>query len=236
FTGLLPLIQSVPRKYYLIQQEKTWSDAQAFCRAEYTDLATVETNDDLTKLQNEAQRQQFSSSAWIGLYIDLTGWRWSLGNEPLGITLWAATQPDNAGGHEECGAIDTWGWIDSICTLPLSFVCFAERIRGPDNYIKVLDRNTWFDAQSYCRQHYTDLASARDITENTLIKGLLSEWTWFGLFRDSWKWSDQTMFSTLSWMSVNALGSNDCIYWSTGQAADAPCSDTKPFFCYSGEF
>ncbi|KAK3554331.1 hypothetical protein QTP70_020812 [Hemibagrus guttatus] len=38
---VLPLILSFSRKYYLIQQGKAWSDAQAYCRATYNDLAII---------------------------------------------------------------------------------------------------------------------------------------------------------------------------------------------------
>ncbi|XP_053097640.1 C-type lectin domain family 10 member A-like [Pangasianodon hypophthalmus] len=125
YTGVIPLILSVPRKYYLIQQGKTWSDAQAYCRATHTDLAIIESNEDMVQLQNEAQRQLFSSSAWIGLYNGINVWRWSLGNEPLGsITLWKPGQPDNRGGDQRCGAIDPSGWYDRTCTDAFPFVCF----------------------------------------------------------------------------------------------------------------
>lgn len=97
---------------------------------------------------------------------------------------------------------------------------------------------SWSDAQSYCRQHHTDLASAADSTANTLIKGMITQTVWFGLFRDGWKWSDHTNFSTVSWMPGkpdNALKKEDCGYLYNSQAADAQCSDIMPFFCCSGE-
>ncbi|XP_053097693.1 C-type lectin-like [Pangasianodon hypophthalmus] len=107
---------------------------------------------------------------------------------------------------------------------------------GDQRYIYISNSNTWYEAQAYCRTFYTDLASTRDATENSVIAGLTSSWTWFGLFRDSWKWTDQTNFSTISWMPGepdNALGNEDCGYVNNAQAADAQCSDIMPFFCYS---
>ncbi|XP_060721107.1 E-selectin-like [Tachysurus vachellii] len=102
FTGFVPFILSVPRQYYLIQQGKTWSDAQAYCRATYIDLAIIDSNDNMVRLQNEAQRQQFSSSAWIGLYNPINSWRWSMGNVSVGASLWKPGEPNNGDGHEEC--------------------------------------------------------------------------------------------------------------------------------------
>ncbi|XP_053084302.1 C-type lectin domain family 10 member A-like [Pangasianodon hypophthalmus] len=138
FTGLVPLVLSVPHIYYLIQQGKTWSDAQAYCRATHTDLAIVKSNEDMVRLQNEAQRQQFSSSAWVGLYNDINSWRWSLGNEPLGsMRLWIAGQPNNVDGHQECAAIGPWGWNDITCTDALPFVCFDGKEQNMFNILSV---------------------------------------------------------------------------------------------------
>lgn len=60
-----------------------------------------------------------------------------------------------------------------------------------------------------------------------------------GLFRDSWKWTDRTNFSTISWTSGdpnNVLGDENCGYVNNSRACDAECSDILPFFCYSGTF
>ncbi|KAF5893361.1 putative C-type lectin domain family 20 member A isoform X1 [Clarias magur] len=98
---------------------------------------------------------------------------------------------------------------------------------------------TWYEAQSYCRQHYTDLAIARNKTEMLIVQGLYSRWstyTWIGLFRDYWKWIDQTNFSTITWMPGkpdNALGNEDCGSLTNIQADDDQCSSVKPFFCFS---
>ncbi|XP_053094511.1 hepatic lectin-like [Pangasianodon hypophthalmus] len=125
FTGIIPLVLSVSRNYYLIQQRKTWSDAQAYCQATHTDLAIVKSNDDMIRLQNEAQRQQFNSSAWIGLYNDVNSWRWSFGNEPLGsMNKWAAGEPNNWEGNQECTVIAPGVWYDKACTERYPFVCF----------------------------------------------------------------------------------------------------------------
>ncbi|XP_047670002.1 putative C-type lectin domain family 20 member A isoform X2 [Tachysurus fulvidraco] len=236
FTGFIPLVLSVPHQYYLIQQRKIWSDAQAYCRATYTDLAIIDSNDNIVRLQNEAQKQQFSSSAWIGLYNPINSWRWSMGNEPLGTTWWCSGQPNNIVGHDECGAIGPWGWNDLDCTSPHSFVCFDVSKTGNQRYIYISTTMTWLDAQTYCRQHHTDLASSRNATEESVIQGLTSGWTWFGLFRDYWKWTDQTNFSTISWMSGkpdNALRNGNCGYINNSQAANAQCSDIMAFFCYA---
>lgn len=96
----------------------------------------------------------------------------------------------------------------------------------------------WSDAQSYCRQHYTDLAIIKNSIESVAFQNILTTSAWLGLFRDSWKWINETNMSTVMWapgQPDNRNDHEDCGFVTNGQAADAPCSDTKPFFCYSGE-
>lgn len=117
------------------------------------------------------------------------------------------------------------------------FFILAGTQTGNSRYRYFSNSLSWYDAQIYCRQKYTDLASARDAAENSLLMGLIPGGTWFGLIRDTWKWVDKANFSTISWTSGkpdNALGNENCGYLENGQAVDAQCSDEKPFFCYSG--
>lgn len=119
------------------------------------------------------------------------------------------------------------------------FLILTATSTGTAKYIYFSNKNNWTDAQSYCRQFHTDLASARNPTENSIIKAMISMESWFGLFRDSWKWSDQTKFTSITWLTGqpdNALGNENCVSFANGQAADEQCSIIKPFFCYSGEF
>lgn len=122
------------------------------------------------------------------------------------------------------------------------FLILSERNTGNSRYIYFSTPKSWYAAQSYCRQYHTDLASTRDATEYSYIHDLvtpLTGYTWIGLTRHSWKWIDQTNFSTISWMPGkpdNALKKENCGYLSNSQAVDALCSDVMPFFCYSGKF
>ncbi|XP_053485701.1 C-type mannose receptor 2-like isoform X2 [Ictalurus furcatus] len=219
---------------------KTWNDALAYCRASHTDLAIIKSSDDMVRLQNEAQRQRFSSEAWIGLYNDINSWRWSFDNEPLGFEDWDSffQQPNNRDGHEECVAA-FWhgGWYDAPCDTVMPFVCFDARNFAASRYIYISKPPmNWSDAQSYCRQHYTDLAIIKNSIESVAFQNILTTSAWLGLFRDSWKWINETNMSTVMWapgQPDNRNDHEDCGFVTNGQAADAPCSDTKPFFCYS---
>lgn len=121
-----------------------------------------------------------------------------------------------------------------------NFFILTDTKTGNKVYIYISNKMTWYDAQAYCRTHHVDLASSRNATENSNIQSVIAvyTWTWFGLFRDSWKWTDQTNVSTIRWMPGkpdNQLGNENCGYVNNTEVADAQCSDIMPFFCYSGE-
>ncbi|XP_046709148.1 C-type mannose receptor 2-like [Silurus meridionalis] len=235
-TGFIPFTLSIPRKYYLIQQGKIWSDAQTYCRATHTDLATIEDTKNMIRVQYVTQSENFNSSAWIGLSNDVKSWRWSMGNQPLGsFYTWYGTNPDNWKGKETCGAIAPWGWLDCPCPNLYPFVCY-DATKSTGQYIYYSSLKNWSDAQSYCRQYHTDLASAKTSTENSIIKAMIKANTWFGLFRDSWKWSDGTIFTSIPMMPGqpdNLLKNENCMALTNSEASDELCSDIKPFFCYS---
>ncbi|XP_027001259.1 putative C-type lectin domain family 20 member A [Tachysurus fulvidraco] len=237
FTAIVPLVLSVPRKYYLIQQGATWSAAQAYCRATHIDLAVITSYRDLVQLQNEAQRHHFSTSAWIGLYNYYYTWLWSYGSEPLGsVTLWNSGEPNNYGGIEACGAVTPTGWNDLPCDYAYPYICFDGNKTGNSRYIYISNPLTWAAAQAFCRLHYTDLVIITSATEISVIGGMVSGDTWVGLYRDTWRWTDHTIFSTTSWLATQPdqyQWKQGCGFISNGQAADTQCSNIRPFFCYT---
>ncbi|KAI5606714.1 secretory phospholipase A2 receptor-like isoform X1 [Silurus asotus] len=234
-SGSIPFVLQVRLKYYLIQQGRNWSDAQAYCKAKHTDLAIVENNDHMVTLLSEAQKNQLASSAWLGLYNDIHSWRWSFKNKPLGSTnMWLKGEPNNAGGHQECIVIFPYGWVDRDCTTKYSFICFDDTKSGLERYINISDGMSWREAQSHCRQYYTDLTNTLDQTEYSIVKEFFPV-AWIGLFRDAWKWVDNTTFSTLRWLNKqpdNLLKNENCGFLNSSQVGDALCSDVMPFFCY----
>uniref|UniRef100_A0A3B5R6X6 C-type lectin domain-containing protein n=1 Tax=Xiphophorus maculatus TaxID=8083 RepID=A0A3B5R6X6_XIPMA len=99
----------------------------------------------------------------------------------------------------------------------------------------------WTDAQSYCRLHYTDLASVRSLQENEQIRtarpaGLT---VWIGLYKDTWKWSNGNLFLFSYWASGEPQGGvENCTvanFRLSGQWEDWPCGLEKTFVCYHGE-
>lgn len=131
-TGTVPvalsIMQEVPHKYYLIESVKTWPMAQSYCRTFYTDLATVESNNDWARINKEGASKGDPKTSWIGLYNDYQSWRWSVNELPLKnqtFTSWYYLQPDNNGGVESCGLVNPAGfWWDEPCTRLRSFICY----------------------------------------------------------------------------------------------------------------
>uniref|UniRef100_A0A8C2AXP9 C-type lectin domain-containing protein n=1 Tax=Cyprinus carpio TaxID=7962 RepID=A0A8C2AXP9_CYPCA len=195
-SGLLSLTLCKPQEYILYKQLKTWEDAQNYCRTHHYDLATIQTDEDWTSLKEAAGEQQFYGFAWIGLFNDINSWRWSYNEESLVFESWGLAQPDNYGMGQECVTITFDGnWLDFYCTDLRYFVCYDGSTNATEKMVLSKTQNTWTDAQKYCRRHYTDLASIRSQEDNDQIIKLIYSLgvpVWIGLYRDTWKWSDQT--------------------------------------------
>ncbi|KAA0723967.1 hypothetical protein E1301_Tti015344 [Triplophysa tibetana] len=233
--------QGFQGRYVLIQTNKNWDEAQAFCRQNHLHLATFYNEIDWDNFREMMSASKVASRVWLGLYVDFNTWRWSYQNQNLTLTKWSSGEPNNAGGSEECGVMLKYGknimWNDAHCLVNLSCVCYhAETNR----FIHVSDQQrTWREAQLYCRELYTDLATIRDADDHDQIINLRTEnlYTWIGLFRDSWMWSDGTAVSSTSVGRVNANDATEAcgLADSQGRTEDAACSLLLPFICSQGQ-
>lgn len=226
FSGLVPVLVSVPRKFYLIQQTMTWNDAQTYCRTNHQDLVTIESADDVAKLN------KLGPSGWVGLYLN---WRWSDGNKALvNPKFWSNGTSGNSLG---CGIINLNGWWSAACNTTRFFLCYNDSYTGSSRYIMYSINYSWSQAQFYCRTHHTDLASDLNATEHSTILGVIGQrnTVWIGLIRHLWMWSDQSAKSYTPWVSGQPsyfVGPDSCGYFSAGGTFDSTCSNLMPFFCY----
>ncbi|XP_071187500.1 putative C-type lectin domain family 20 member A [Salvelinus alpinus] len=181
-----------------------WTDAQSYCREKYTDLATVDDMEDLNRLITSGS--SYNSWFWIGLKKgDSMKWHWSLSDRRFyrkGETEfrnWDTGTPQNG----NCALMSTAGlWYNTSCDDQHHFICYDGKQDTNLTYVLIQENKTWIDAQSYCRQHHTDLVSVRNQTENTEIEKKISLRglpVWIGLFQDSWIWSDQSDSSFRNW-------------------------------------
>ncbi|XP_051986440.1 C-type mannose receptor 2-like isoform X1 [Xyrauchen texanus] len=234
----------VPRQYHFVNQNLNWTEAQRYCRENYTDLATINNKndiEDLLKSVNDGQIQH----VWIGLQKTVSyKWKWSLG-DPAFYTEnnsqyrnWAPTQPND---NVDCSNMNPGQWNDFPCDNNLPFICYNDSSKG---FIPVQQTMTWRAAQNYCREHHTDLVSVRNQTENEQIEKIRNDThttsgVWIGLFRDSWEWSDQSNSSFRNWrknIPDNVGGNENCaVLWvksDRGQWGDWSCDKKTQFVCH----
>ncbi|XP_059206268.1 C-type mannose receptor 2-like [Centropristis striata] len=108
-----------PSKYILVQTKKTQHKARKFCRANYTQLASVR-----SQSEKENISSLLSENTWIGLYRRM----WESWSDQTTRTFgyWNKGQPDStAGNMTACGAVSiaTGKWFDVHCKTKRHFIC-----------------------------------------------------------------------------------------------------------------
>ncbi|KAM9722810.1 macrophage mannose receptor 1-like [Menidia menidia] len=254
-TALLPFglplsscSQPPPRQYHYVSTPKSWTEARQFCREKYTDLATFDSMDDLSRLKAD-----FSYSwAWIGLWddpenwktsmgSDTNSWRWSATGETsrTGYQNWGHNQPDYWTARETCVLMGNHGvWIDERCETTREFICYNVSEKNKKTYFHIPTNKTWQSAQQHCREHFTDLATIENEAENTEANEATpgTGYYWIGLYRNPWTWSDRSQSSFRNWQPGglnNAGDQQHCITENTDHEwADEDCGVKWPFICH----
>ncbi|KAK2894317.1 hypothetical protein Q8A73_016801 [Channa argus] len=229
--------------YYLLSDGKTWTEAQSYCRSKYTDLATVQNDQQLAELNQFIGSDYYS---WIGLHSESETWRWSLENKNYYVggeadfRMWTAGAPFlNQIYNKVCVLIRTSGkWEDADCSNTLPFICYNGTLNHSLSLIFVNEPKSWTEAQKYCRQHHTDLASVRNQAENDQMKLMIhNQTTWIGLYRDLWKWSDGSSYSVNNWYSggaPSATATNICVVSYFGKWKNLDCNTKHDIACFLG--
>uniref|UniRef100_A0A8C1VFT0 C-type lectin domain-containing protein n=1 Tax=Cyprinus carpio TaxID=7962 RepID=A0A8C1VFT0_CYPCA len=107
----------------LIEDPKTWTEAQSYCREKYMDLATVQSDEDRAKLKEAADAVNFQSVAWIGFYR-VRNWRWSYQNTMISYAMWNSGEPNIPDTDVACVVVrNNRLWSDRLCTDLNSFFC-----------------------------------------------------------------------------------------------------------------
>ncbi|KAL7853035.1 hypothetical protein SRHO_G00188200 [Serrasalmus rhombeus] len=242
----------VPHQYHFVNESKNWTEAQSYCRQIYTDLATISNMEEMKKL-NAILKDKTSSFVWIGLGRGNAGkWLWSLADGRFyreGDTYrnWNNKEPNNYAGKQYYVAMkkDAGTWTDESCDQSYTFVCFDKNKTNTERHIFINEKKSWHDAQSYCRELYTDLASVRNQTENKdiweSVKYSITDVVWIGLFNDSWTWSDQSNASFRYWPSNQPFSQDwqqNCTAVSMtdqGLWHDVKCGTQIPFVCHENQ-
>ncbi|XP_058871355.1 macrophage mannose receptor 1-like [Acipenser ruthenus] len=219
------------RKHVFVKTEKSWSEAQSYCREKHTDLATVRSQEEAEQLLNIAGASLGDS--WIGLYRDDTqNWQWSNSDDVI-YSNWRADL--------FCASVNSDGkWTDLPCHLQKAFMCYKETSNITERYTLIEELKTWTEAQQYCREHHTDLVSIKNASENEeIVKKAQGKPFWIGLFNEPWKWSHQgDNYTFHNWnygQPNNGGGDENCVLMSkTGGWFDYGCNNQNSFFCCEG--
>uniref|UniRef100_A0A3B3SGW7 C-type lectin domain-containing protein n=1 Tax=Paramormyrops kingsleyae TaxID=1676925 RepID=A0A3B3SGW7_9TELE len=234
-------------QYHFVNINLTWTDAQTYCRENYTDLATIDNMEEMKRL-TESVGSDYTGEAWIGLKNGTSWrWQWSSGEGGTGYTNWDTGAKYNQNSGNYCvGMKDTSDWNNIPCSYQSKtgyFICYTDLtckdgINATWNFTLIKENMNWSDAQSYCRHNYTDLATVRNKEDNALIHAMFQKGTfvWIGLFRDTWEWSDLSNSSFRNWkMGQNDNKNNACalaqVTW-PGTWDMTPCDEKHPFLCY----
>lgn len=125
---------NIHQRFALVDgSSRTWSEAQAYCKTNYTDLARVR-----NKQENEVLRKMLTKNpAWFGLRV--LSWVWSDGSQPS-FQPWEYDKYLESRG--DCGAL-VFGrhfhrLIGMSCGQNASFFCYSGKHIGLLFYFKCL--------------------------------------------------------------------------------------------------
>lgn len=227
------------RKYIPMDQKMNWTDAQAYCRQNYADLAAFHSQDDQDRYQQYVQ-SHCDNGCWIGLsrnVLEKTFAQWSEGSNVI-FTQWDSNEPTNTMSYNCVYAQGDWHTDD--CKNVHSFICY---IWKPD-LIVVKEMKTWGGALKYCRTKYTDLVSLNTVADllavNKKSSDILTPSFWTGLrFLDgSWFWVNQVPINKQRYMQVMPscpapgfrCGSKDT---NSNTLQNSYCEEPRNFLCYT---
>ncbi|TTB70988.1 hypothetical protein Baya_14641 [Bagarius yarrelli] len=177
----------IQRKYIFVNSELDWTGAQAYCRENYVDLATI-MSEDLLQFQTNIRWQCDRYGCWIGL-------RW---NETKQKFIWSdghvlSSQNSQIKPNSCVYAKNDWYYED--CDRTRNFICY---IWDSFPLVAVQEMKTWEEALIYCRMNYVDLASLVTVSDHAVVditsKQIQTSSFWTGLrFLDaSWFWVNPT--------------------------------------------
>ncbi|XP_041864694.1 macrophage mannose receptor 1-like [Melanotaenia boesemani] len=232
-------LRSVSFMYY--EEDKTWKEAQSFCREKHTDLATIRSEE-----ENQLIRE---NQGWIGLYREDANspWKWSRGDKNATFFNWDNNEPNNEK-DELC--VVTWNkddWKNDNCWKKYNFLCYDE------NLVLVTENKTWEEALDHCRslggedsenpdsvswKPSYDLATLiteddHDYAQERAQQATTDEvWTGLRFLGDGWFWVGGEPVQYQDIPSCPAYGCGVLEKNSNTSFGLRACSQRRNFFCY----
>ncbi|XP_049338839.1 C-type mannose receptor 2-like [Astyanax mexicanus] len=216
FSALWTLSFCGTRQFHVVNNKLNWTEAQKYCRENFTDLATIENQEEMDAVK--AAVNGTSGHFWIGLRQipeqQDGSWIWSDKSNPS-YTDWNTGEPNSP---EKDNCVELWSeseyrWNDAGCTYPSPFVCYKEI-----PLILIKEKKTWREALKYCRENHVDLVSVH--TEEIqrwveiVTRKTSTDNVWVGLRHTCdlkfWFWMSGEFLCYQNWAPGNGMGVEDC--------------------------
>ncbi|KAG9274682.1 macrophage mannose receptor 1-like [Astyanax mexicanus] len=216
FSALWTLSFCGTRQFHVVNVKKEWDDAQQYCSTVFTDLATIDSQEEMDNLK--VALNGAAGNFWIGLKqkVDNTdSWIWSDGIDDS-YNNWTPGQPDSLN-SEKCvmlRSVDEYKWHNADCSIQNLFICYKDLVP----LVLITAKKTWREALSYCRENHVDLVSVH--TEEiqrrveAVIKVASTDNVWVGLRHTCslsfWFWVSGNYICYQNWAPGNGTGEEDC--------------------------
>ncbi|XP_053084507.1 secretory phospholipase A2 receptor-like [Pangasianodon hypophthalmus] len=224
------------RRHVHINQLLSWTDAQKYCRTNYVDLLTINSQNEYDRFKNDATAY-LSINRWIGLRNEeneRSFTNWSDGSI-LGFTKWDSNEPDKLD-TEHCVHTANGNWYNSLCSSTRYFVCYI----WLHQVIIVQEMKSWREALEHCRTFYTDLISLTPETALVLAKNKSmniqtpSFWTGLNFLNGFWFWVNKEPLE--NWTTLPSCPTRPFLCGARKTGADVwenpNCEKKLNFICY----
>ncbi|XP_058237236.1 L-selectin-like [Hemibagrus wyckioides] len=212
FTVVCGIGAYISHRYHFVNKNKTRSEAQTYCRVNFTDLATINNMGEMKKLNHTLMKEN-AKKAWIGLQREGPGkWQWSLADQTFyrdGDTYrnWRSGQPDNDGGIEYCVEMHYNGlWNDKDCEKLNPF--WSDQSNSSFRY--------WSSDKPSGGLNCCAVSESekRYWSDKEMAQNASTEHVWLGLCHDCvqrvWFWVSGSMICYEDWAHGNGTWNEDC--------------------------
>ncbi|XP_073724368.1 macrophage mannose receptor 1-like isoform X2 [Misgurnus anguillicaudatus] len=231
--ALCSLSECIHRRYHYINMTMNWTEAQSYCRENYTDLAKVDNMNDMKQLMSQVNNSG-NIGVWIGLYkTGVYKWRWSMG-DPVNYTNWEI----NSEANDNCAYMINGKLNSQYCGQTSRFICYNDKL------VLINESLSWSDALSYCRQNHVDLVSVDSEEIQRWVSGLVKKAStpevWLGLRHSCalgvWFWMNGQMVCYQNWVNSTVDKSCDTVRSGAVQSEDQrwislPQTELRNFIC-----